>query len=148
MGDYHRRIATPAEVDGLFGLHCEAFREHGEKLWGPWDDDWQRDNFRRECAESSCEVVVRGETLLGYVQHVAEPGRLRIWNIALWAEFRGQGIGTRIIREFQALARSRGVDLGLRVFPTNLEARRWYQRLGFRESARVATGIELLWRPT
>jgi ribosomal protein S18 acetylase RimI-like enzyme len=146
MGGYYRRVVTDLEVDTLFGWHREAFQHHIEQLWGLWNDDWQRDNFRRECAESSCEVLVRGETLLGYVQYLHEPGCLRIWNIVIGSQFRGQGLGSQIIRELQQLARNRDVDLALRVFPTNLVALRFYERRGFREISRSATGIELTWR--
>lgn len=127
-------------------MHRAVFKDHIEQLWGSWDEDWQRNNFWKECAESTCDVIIRDAAVVGYVQHVIEPTSLRVWNIALWPDFRGQGIGTQIIRDFQQLARDRDAELTLRVFPTNLAAQRLYRRLGFREIERTSRAIELAWR--
>jgi ribosomal protein S18 acetylase RimI-like enzyme len=142
-----RRRATEQDFEALFTAHREAFRVHIETLWGQWDDSWQRDNFRRECAESICEVIFAVGALVGFVQYADEHDCVRLWNFVLAPQSRGQGIGTQVLRELQGHARRRNVELRLRVFPTNERAQRFYLRLGFRELSRTPTAIELSWSP-
>ena len=56
---------------------------------------------------------------------------IRLMDIALVPDWRNRGIGTRLLRELMAEARSSGSSLTLHVEPTN-PAQRMYQRLGFR----------------
>jgi len=56
---------------------------------------------------------------------------IRLMDIALVPDWRNRGIGTRLLRELMAEARSTGSSLTLHVEPTN-PAQRMYQRLGFR----------------
>jgi ribosomal protein S18 acetylase RimI-like enzyme len=58
----------------------------------------------------------------------------RIETLAVAAEVRGQGIGTRLLTEAERYAREHGYAvLSLDVVDTNLRARQLYERLGFRE---------------
>jgi ribosomal protein S18 acetylase RimI-like enzyme len=58
----------------------------------------------------------------------------RIETLAVAAEARGQGIGTRLLNEAERHAREHGYAvLSLDVVDTNLRARQLYERLGFRE---------------
>jgi len=56
---------------------------------------------------------------------------IRLMDIALVPDWRNRGIGTRLLRELMAEARSSGSSLTLHVEPAN-PAQRMYQRLGFR----------------
>ena len=102
--------------------------------------------FQREFSESICELLLLDDSTAGFIQYVEEPDCLRIWNLALRSEHRGRGLGTTLLREFQERARNRNTELRLRVFPTNERAHRFYLKLGFRETSRSRTGIELAWR--
>jgi ribosomal protein S18 acetylase RimI-like enzyme len=135
-----------SDFETVFAMHREAFRAHIERIWGTWDENWQRDNFRRECSESMCEVIVVDDSPAGFIQRVEESDCISVWNVALRSEFRGRGIGTALVQELQERARERGVELRLRVFPANERAQRFYMRLGFRETSRNRTGIDLACR--
>ena len=141
-----RRRASELDFETVFAMHREAFRAHIERLWGTWDENWQRHNFRREYSESTCEVIVVDGSPAGFIQHVEESDCVRVWNVALRPELRGRGIGTALMQELQERAGERGVELRLRVFPSNERAHRFYTRLGFREISRYRTGIDLAWR--
>lgn len=141
-----RRPATTADYEDVFAVHREALREYIERIWGHWDEAWQRENCRRECSESTCELLMVAETMVGFVQYVDEHDHLRVWNVALRPESRERGLGTLLIKQLQEQARSRGVELRLRIFPTNERAYKFYMKLGFREVSRAPTGIELAWR--
>jgi len=62
-----------------------------------------------------------------------------ICGVALFPEFRGAGLGRRLMALAEAQARSRGYGkLSLIVFEGNEIARGLYERLGYREVARAA----------
>jgi len=74
--------------------------------------------------------------LLPYMK-LEQPNSYYISGMALFAAFRGRGIGTLLLE----LAERKTFDLGLSqlsliVFEQNAGARRLYERYGFRETAR------------
>ncbi len=66
------------------------------------------------------------------------PGTLYISSLAVLDEFRGRGLGTKMLSIARDQARERGLDaLSLIVFEQNTGALRLYQREGFREVDRA-----------
>jgi ribosomal protein S18 acetylase RimI-like enzyme len=66
------------------------------------------------------------------------PGTLYISSLSVLDEFRGMGLGTKMLSIARDQARERGLDaLSLIVFEQNTGALRLYQREGFREVDRV-----------
>src|SRR5918995_3910826 len=66
------------------------------------------------------------------------PGTLYISSLALFDEFRGMGLGTKMLSIARDQARERNLDaLSLLVFERNIGAVRLYQRKGFREVDRA-----------
>jgi ribosomal protein S18 acetylase RimI-like enzyme len=62
------------------------------------------------------------------------PGSFYICGMALFPEYRGQGLGTRMLELARQQACQRGLDeLSLIVFEQNAGAKRLYERYGFRE---------------
>ena len=56
-----------------------------------------------------------------------------IESLGVLPEYRGRGLGTRLLRELEDRLREQGVtDLVLGVLPGNTDARRLYERLGYR----------------
>ncbi|MDH4109103.1 MAG: GNAT family N-acetyltransferase [Gammaproteobacteria bacterium] len=65
------------------------------------------------------------------------PGSWYVNAIAAYERFRGQGVGTRLMLEAEALARAQGTGrLSLIVASENRGASRMYSRLGYAETAR------------
>lgn len=104
--------------------------------------------FRRSPERmATCAVAVRGEhEVVGFVQmtahgmprdlvsrmlHTSRAGECYIEMMAVSAETRGQGVGTRLLEWCEAVARARGArTLSLGVVAGN-PARRLYERFGF-----------------
>ena len=64
-------------------------------------------------------------------------GSLYVAALAMFHEYRGLGIGTRLLAEARRRSRTLGLDrLSLICFEKNIEALRLYRRLGFREVVR------------
>jgi ribosomal protein S18 acetylase RimI-like enzyme len=75
-------------------------------------------------------IILVGEEPAGRLIVYHGAAEIRVVDIALLPEFRGQGIGEGILRDLQAQARAVGKALRLSVL-TDGRARRLYERLGF-----------------
>jgi ribosomal protein S18 acetylase RimI-like enzyme len=139
-----RPPANGEEAD-LFAIHRAVFRPHIERIWG-WDEEWQKANFSRELASATTSVIQVDSVTAGYLQSRDEGSRIYVQNIALLPAFQGKGLGTRLMKELQAKAALRGVPLELSVFRGNDPARRFYERLGFRETGESHTHTQMAWR--
>jgi ribosomal protein S18 acetylase RimI-like enzyme len=67
-----------------------------------------------------------------------DPARWWVWEVAIFSEMRGRGLGRQAMLVAERLARSRGATaIGLNVFGHNRIARDLYTSLGYEESAVV-----------
>lgn len=71
-------------------------------------------------------------------------------DISLFPSWRGQGIGSALIRRQQQASGRQGRGLALHVMVHNMAAQRLYARLGFVESGESADGLylPLRWQPS
>jgi ribosomal protein S18 acetylase RimI-like enzyme len=107
----------------------------------PWDEaqkeaflrtqfDAQTSWYREHYADASFDVVVVGGEPAGrFYVHRGE-SEIRIVDIALLREHRGNGIGTSLLRELLAEADAAGKSVTIHVERLN-PALRLYERLGF-----------------
>lgn len=138
--------ATEADLDTLvelwYGLaaEMEAHDDLNDLVYTEPDevpDDWFRDNLDSET--NTDYLVVDGETIgfcsLAENEHAAwrDSRALRIVNLYVEAEARGQGHGTAVVERVREMARERDFDL-LEVSCEwdNDGARRFYRDSGFR----------------
>jgi ribosomal protein S18 acetylase RimI-like enzyme len=101
--------------------------------------------YRQEYPDAVFSVVVVDGVPAGRVYTAERSEEIRLIEIALMPEFRGRGIGTRLLRELQLRAERRERPLRLSVARTN-HALRLYRRLGFRETRADEVYAELEWR--
>jgi [ribosomal protein S18]-alanine N-acetyltransferase len=103
---------------------------------------WSLGSFRRELSLSFSRLMLAivdgggegGGTIGGYLCRWLVAGESHILNIATHPDFRRSGVGTGLMAEAVAEARTRHVSLMiLEVRRSNLEARRLYRRFGFEE---------------
>ncbi len=70
-------------------------------------------------------------------EHMHAEGSYYIMALAVYREFRGSGVGQRLIAEAESAAQAKGFEeTSLNVFSENLGAVRLYEKLGYRERAR------------
>jgi ribosomal protein S18 acetylase RimI-like enzyme len=72
---------------------------------------------------------------------------IRLVDIALLPAWRGNGIGTSLIRQLQAEAAVSGKPLRLSVHSDNHSARRLYERLGFVATEENPVSVAMEWSP-
>src|ERR1022692_3073516 len=146
MIGYRLRPATPDDSDILFRIHRASMGEYLEQAFGPWTDEFDREQHEQWLSAGRVQVVLVGDEIAGAldVEWTAEAALL--YRIGIDPLFQGRGLGTAIVRELQRECGGRSRPVRLHVFPPN-PARRLYQRFGFREVGRDGTSIMMQWDP-
>lgn len=98
---------------------------------------WSRESFWKAAGDSNtCYLLVLdGERVIGYAGCWISFEEGQITNVAVLPEYRGKGVGTKLMGEIIRLLLARGLTaLTLEVRPSNMPARALYARYGFREA--------------
>ncbi|QGZ38782.1 ribosomal protein S18 acetylase RimI-like enzyme [Pseudoduganella flava] len=128
--DLRQLPLDPASLGALIDMQYEA----------------QRTGYRAMYPRASYLVVERDGEPLGRAIVDENDEELRLVDIALLPQTRGQGIGTALIGIWQRAAAGRGKRVVLSVLHTNGRARRLYEALGFVACGGDGVRCELVWR--
>lgn len=101
----------------------------------PWSEATFRGLLRRRDAEMIAADA--DGAVIGYAAFWCVVDQGELGNVAVSADWRGAGIGARLVEEVILRASRRGVrEVFLEVRPSNSVARRLYEQLGFRPVGR------------
>lgn len=122
------RDMIPADVPVVAALERAAYTM-------PWSEATFRGLLRRRDAEMVTAHV--DGVVIGYAAFWCVVDQGELGNISVSADWRGHGIGARLVEEVLHRAARRGVrEVFLEVRPSNTVARRLYERLRFRPVGR------------
>lgn len=141
------RPATAADYPWLWSLKRLTMRYYVEETWGSWDDAAQEAFFRRTYRSDTVQLVVVDGRNAGLLHLEREPAALFLANIQIHPDFQNRGLGTAVIRDVLASARTLGLPVRLQVLQVNTAARQLYQRLGFAISGETPTHVLMRWQP-
>ena len=119
------RPLAPEDADAMACIERESF-----------PTPWSREDFWREASNDfACYIVaLEGTAVIGFAGCWISFEEAQVTNIALTAMQRGRGYGRLLMCALMRAAAERGVErMTLEVRPSNLPARRLYERLGFVE---------------
>jgi ribosomal-protein-alanine N-acetyltransferase len=120
---------TPGDVDAIVEIEKLSFST-------PWSRSALLSELRYPRQAVYLVARVKGR-VVGYVGMWTVGNEGHITNIAVHPDYRGKGVGTRLLSFLIAVARSRDINaLTLEVRQSNVRARKLYERMGF-----VASGI-------
>ena len=149
------RDVRPEDEAGFFELFAAVRTgELGMQEWEPGLRDQilrlqfeaQRRSYRAEYpAADDCLIELDGAPV-GWVVVDRSGPELHGIDIALLAEKRGQGLGTRVIRALQEEAAAGDRPMVTTVNRTNVQALAFYVRLGFRGIKETDAHIVMEWR--
>jgi len=130
MPEVCRRTGT--EIDSEFIFECIkcALGPYVVQTFGPWDEQWQRDYFRRTTNPTTHEILELNGEPVGCLLVSEADDRLDLHRILILPAFQNRGIGSRVIADVLQFARAKGKPVRLQVFRVN-PARRLYERMGF-----------------
>lgn len=100
--------------------------------------------YRSEFSDAKFDVLLQNGEPIGRLYTNLTPTALHILDIALLPEYRGNGLGTHLIKGLMEEARSAGLKMTLHVETFN-PARRLYNRLGFTEEQVDGIYIRMTW---
>jgi ribosomal protein S18 acetylase RimI-like enzyme len=127
--DLHSMTADPAFVASLIAMQ-QRFQAAG---------------YRNDFPGASYLLLEHDGAPCGRIVVDAGPLALRLVDIALLAEVRGQGLGSHVLRALQACAARLGLPLTLAVHHSNPHARRLYLALGFQSNGRNDVSEQMMW---
>ncbi len=150
----HLRPETDDDIPFLQRLYASTRAEELKVV--PWSEEQkqaflvdqfraQRLHYRQHFKSCAFDVIERCGQPAGRLYLEPRGSRLHVVDITLMPEWRGQGIGTAILRALQESARAQGLRVGIMVEVFN-PARRLYDRLGFVETANHGVYLEMEWR--
>ena len=88
--------------------------------------------------------IARAGRPVGFAVASIKPTGIHVHRLAVETASRGRGLGRALLASVAADGAARGISiLTLKVAPSNEEARHFYRRLGFRESALDARNVAL-----
>lgn len=91
-------------------------------------------------------VVTEGETIIGRIVIRRAEGRLRLVDLTILPDRRGQGLGTILLEAVTAAAADRGWPVQARLWYDS-PAKRLFRKAGFVKAAETAVDEMLEWRP-
>lgn len=149
------RPSSPAEAEFLYRVYASTRLEELE-ITG-WSDaekeaflrqqfHFQDVHYRKHHPTTAFDLILADGELIGRLYVERTPDRLAILDIALLPAWRGQGLGSRILRDLLIEARAAGQCVQLFVEAFN-PARRLYARLGFEKVGDCGPYEELHLRP-
>jgi ribosomal protein S18 acetylase RimI-like enzyme len=107
--------------------------------------DAQREYYSANYPEASFQIIERDGWPVGRLYVDRWEKEIRIVDITLLPDFRGSGMGTKLLRDLQEEARSAGKSLTIHVERFN-RALGLYQRLGFEQVEDKGVYLLMEWR--
>ncbi|CAE6968273.1 unnamed protein product [Symbiodinium sp. CCMP2456] len=128
-----RLAATAEEVAHCQSLRREVFVQEQKLPAEAEDDGLDPDALHIMCTEDS-QLIATGRVLI--TRPVASESRAVLARVAVKADHRGRGLGSRIVQELETLARSKGASHASLTPHHYLE--RFYSRMGYRRPSNDA----------
>jgi len=124
-----------------YALKSEAYREVGERQFGPWDEKFQSGLFAARWNPAISRIVLVGGMPAGLLALEDRGDEWWIDEIQVASEWRGKGIGSAILRDLIDRAREDRKPLRLRVLRENARAQKLYRQLGFLVAGETANHL-------
>ena len=105
----------------------------------------QHESYHAQHPHADYELILIGGAPAGRIYVDRGEEGIDLMEITLLPEHRNRGIGTLMVRKLQEEAVAAGKPIRLFVEHWNPEARRLYERLGFRETEDIGTHWKMAW---
>ncbi|WP_322054280.1 GNAT family N-acetyltransferase [Paraburkholderia bannensis] len=117
------------DKQALFSLYELSLRQYIESTFG-WDETFQRERFNASYLDRDFISINVGSISTGYLSLKDEAERVHLSLLLLQPEYRGRGIGQRVMHMLMARFSDSGRPLTLSCFLCNQGAIRFYRKLG------------------
>lgn len=129
---YKLRQQQLEDFDFLYNLNKATMMSHVIKTWGNWDEEFQIKYFKEKFEKGLSQVILVENERVGTLVILEDEDRITIDLMLLLPEFQGRGIGSEILDNLINEAKNKNKSLMLTVLKSNNQARRLYERKGFK----------------
>ena len=119
--------------DYLYQTKKECFKWYVEKIYGPWEDEFQVEFFKNFIREKRnyIKIIIYNDRPIGmFTNYINEDGNDFIDLFYIDKIYQGSRIGTQILKEQLLVDKKSNVDTVLQVFKEN-PAKKLYEKVGF-----------------
>jgi ribosomal protein S18 acetylase RimI-like enzyme len=135
------RPATPRDLEFLWSLHRETMRRYVDAIWG-WVECDQRERFLKNFEPTDLQIIEVDGKAIGLWHVEWRSDHVFLVSVEVLTAYQNRGIGSKLIGDLLEKAEERGLAVRLQVLLGN-PAENLYRRLGFCETGRSATHVQL-----
>lgn len=132
MSNLRLRPATLDDLELTYAITEEAMRAYIEQTWGDWHADEQRRQHLANFTPLTHRIILADDAVAGFVAVESFPTYLWLVKLYLFEACRGRGIGSQVLHDLVADARTQGKRVTLQVLRVNTRAQALYARHGFK----------------
>jgi GNAT superfamily N-acetyltransferase len=136
------RPVTPEDEDVLLRIYSSTREEEMQQAgdWTPeqkemflrWQLQMQRRDYEARFPEADYQLILFEGEPAGRLWVARTSEQIRLLDIAILPEFQNRKIGTFLLKQLIGESDETGTPLRHMIFKLNTDARRFYERLGFR----------------
>ena len=125
------RAALQDDLDLAYRITEDAMRPYVEQAFGGWNADEQWRKHEANFTPATHRIILVDAATAGFVAVEDFPDYTWLVKLYLFQAYRGQGIGSKVLNDLLAVARTHGKPVTLQVLRVNLRAQALYARHGF-----------------
>ena len=140
------RAATFNDHDFLYNLKKAALKDSIEKVWGPWNEQFQREYFEDHFSLEGIQIILYNGEDAGAIKISTKEDEIDIDIIEILPRYQNRGIGSFVLEREKRRAINENKNLYLQVLKVNLDAKRLYERLGFQVTGKTEMHYQMMMR--
>ncbi|HEX8173533.1 MAG TPA: GNAT family N-acetyltransferase [Pyrinomonadaceae bacterium] len=136
------RPVTPEDEDALLKIYASTredemrqavgWTDEQKEMFLRWQLQMQRRDYEGRFPQADYQLILFDNEPAGRLWVARTAEQIRLLDIAILPEFQNRRIGTYLLRKLIEESEATGIPLRHMIYKLNTEARRFYERLGFR----------------
>ena len=107
----------------------------------------QQTHYQTTFPNADHQIILLDGRSIGRIYVDRTPDEIRLLDIILLPAYRNLGIGNTFLQQLQNEAANKNVPIRFYVWQFNLDAQRFYHRLGFQTVSEAGAYIQMEWNP-
>lgn len=132
MQNLRLRDATRDDLELTYAITEDAMRKYIEETWGVWNSEEQQRKHLANFTPETHRIILADDAVAGFIAVETFPTYIWLVKLYLFSEYRGRGIGSKVLSDLLADARARGKQVTLQVLRVNQRAQTLYAKHGFK----------------